>query len=95
MPCIPFRTPDGTSGIVCTRDRRTGPRCAVDGCRAPSGYQCDYPVSPRKTCDRHLCANHAHEVGADIHYCPEHFAQWKRDGAPTQGAFDFDKGEGS
>lgn len=93
MPCIPFRLPGGTSGFVCTRKPRR--RCSVDGCRAPSGYQCDYPVRPGKTCDRHLCVTHAHEVGADVHYCPEHAAQWTRDGAPTQGALNLDQGEGS
>jgi hypothetical protein len=67
-------------------------RCSVDSCRAPSGYQCDYPVRPGKTCNRYLCANHAHEVGTNVHYCPEHTAQWKRDGAPTQGNLDFDQG---
>ncbi|MBB5443251.1 MULTISPECIES: hypothetical protein [unclassified Paraburkholderia] len=76
MPCIPFRLPDGTSGIVCTRDRRTERRCSVDSCRAPSGYQCDFPVSRGKTCDRHLCAAHAREIAPDVHYCPRHFDVW-------------------
>ncbi|NUX55962.1 hypothetical protein FSB65_21475 [Paraburkholderia sp. JPY418] len=91
MPCIPIRTPDGAAGFICTRDRRTGRRCSVDGCRAPSGFQCDYPVSPRRTCDRHLCAQHAHEAAPDVHYCPEHFAQFQRDGGRLQAALNFDE----
>ena len=87
MPCIPFRFPDGVTGIVCVRGRRV--RCSAGSCGAASGYQCDYPVSTRKTCDRHLCATHAHEIAPDVHYCPEHFAQWQRAGAPMQRGFDF------
>ena len=74
MPCTPFRTPDGVSGIVCT-GRRRAPRCSVDGCNAPSGFQCDHRGPRGKTCDRHLCAVHAHEVGADVHFCPAHMAE--------------------
>jgi hypothetical protein len=87
MPCIPFRLPGGASGFVCTRKPRR--RCSVNGCRASSGYQCDYSVSPRKTCDRHLCATHAYEIGPDKHYCPEHHAAWERVGAPVQGDLDL------
>lgn len=75
MPCTPFRTPDGVSGIVCTRGRRRTPRCSVDGCKAPSGFQCDHRGPSGKTCDRHLCAIHAHEVGSDVHFCPTHLAE--------------------
>jgi hypothetical protein len=72
MPCTPFRLPGGISGIVCTRGRKRAPRCSVAGCKAISGFQCDYPVTPGKSCDRHLCAKHAHEIGSDMHRCPEH-----------------------
>ncbi|WP_454825909.1 hypothetical protein [Paraburkholderia xenovorans] len=72
MPCTRFRLPGGGSGIVCTRGRGRAPRCSVDDCNAPSGFQCDYPTRAGKTCDRHLCAKHAHVVGADLHRCPEH-----------------------
>lgn len=73
MPCTPFRTTDGTTGIVCTSRRR--PRCSVPGCNAPSGFQCDHRVKSGKTCDRHLCAAHAHQVGDDMHLCPTHLAE--------------------
>ncbi|GJH31401.1 hypothetical protein CBA19CS91_01610 [Paraburkholderia hospita] len=74
MPCTPFRFPDGVSGIVCTRGRRTK-RCSVEGCREPSGFQCDFRTAPKKTCDRHLCAVHAHQIGADVHLCPQHMLE--------------------
>ncbi|ADG20353.1 hypothetical protein BC1002_6511 [Paraburkholderia atlantica] len=89
MPCTPFKLPGGGSGFICTRGRRT--RCAAGPCASSSSYQCDYPVGPRKTCDRHLCAKHAHEIAPDVHYCPEHCSLWKRAGAPMQSSFDFDQ----
>ncbi|VWB97369.1 hypothetical protein BLA15816_04704 [Burkholderia lata] len=75
MPCIPFRFPDGMSGIVCTRGRKRAPRCSVPGCQASSAFQCDFHTTTVKTCDRHLCAVHAHEVGDDVHFCPTHLAE--------------------
>lgn len=75
MPCTPFRLPGGTSGIICTRGRKRGRRCSVDGCDAPSDFLCDFQTKPGKTCDRPLCAAHAHQVGADTHFCPTHLAE--------------------
>ena len=75
MPCTPFRLPGGISGIVCTRGRKSVTRCSVAGCTAPSSFQCDHPTKSGKTCDRHLCAKHAHEIGSDLHRCPEHLSQ--------------------
>ncbi|RKE35242.1 hypothetical protein B0G76_1303 [Paraburkholderia sp. BL23I1N1] len=79
MPCTPFRSPGGVSGIVCTRGRERTPRCSVPGCKEPSGFQCDYQVRASKTCDRHLCAVHAHQVGADTHFCPTHLPESSSD----------------
>lgn len=73
MPCTPFRTADGLTGIVCTSRRRV--RCSVPGCNEPSGFQCDHRSGAGKTCDRHLCAVHAHEIGPDVHFCPAHLAE--------------------
>ncbi len=73
MPCTPFRTRDGMTGIICTNRRR--PHCSVSGCNAVSGFQCDYRAGSGKTCDRHLCATHAHQVGDDVHFCPTHLAE--------------------
>ncbi|WP_227242479.1 hypothetical protein [Paraburkholderia caribensis] len=75
MPCTPFRFPDGTRGIVCTRGRKRVHRCSVDGCNAPSGFQCDFRTRQGKTCDRHLCAVHAHQIGSDVHLCPTHMLE--------------------
>ncbi|TAM02173.1 MAG: hypothetical protein EPN70_17635 [Paraburkholderia sp.] len=92
MPCIPLRTPDGIRGIICSRGRRRAPPpCSVDGCAASSGFQCDYSVGRKRTCDRHLCAAHANEIAPDVHYCPEHFARWAREGAPAQTSIEFDQ----
>jgi len=41
-------------------------------CGGISAFQCDWDVGDGKTCDRHLCATHAHEVGKNRHYCPDH-----------------------
>lgn len=75
MPCTPFSLPGGISGIVCTRGRKRAPRCSVAGCNAPSGFQCDHCAKSGKTCDRHLCAVHAHQVGDDVHFCPTHLVE--------------------
>jgi hypothetical protein len=85
MPCTPFRTPDGLTGIACT-SRRRAPRCSVDRCNAPSGFQCDHRAQSGKTCDRHLCAAHAHQVGDDVHFCPTHLAE--TGGERQRGLFD-------
>lgn len=39
---------------------------------------CDYPVGEEKTCDRHICDEHATRIGLDIHYCPDHYSEWKK-----------------
>lgn len=68
MPCTPFTLPNGARGILCTRTRR--PRCA---CGQPATLQCDAPAKRKAgTCDRHLCAKCATEVGPDKHLCPGH-----------------------
>lgn len=48
---------------------------SVAACLAPSGYQCDWDIGSGKTCDRHLCAAHAHQVAKNRHYCPAHFQE--------------------
>ncbi len=79
MPCTPV-TLAGTRAIVCTRTAR--PRCA---CGTPATLQCDAPSARRSgTCDRHLCAACATEVGPDRHLCPGH-AGGQGDVAATAG----------
>ena len=84
MPCAPFTLPGGARGFVCTRSRSPRPRCA---CGKPATIQCDAPTTSRSgTCDRHLCAACADEVGPDRHLCPAH-AGGKA--APAQQAMEF------
>ena len=80
MPCEPivFRDTEGNvtaTGIVCSRGRRSRPKCKV--CQGlardrDSAYQCDgaNPRHKSKTCDMHLCSEHASCVGPDQHLCP-------------------------
>ncbi len=76
MPCTPFELPGGGRGFLCTRSPR--PRCA---CGKPGAFQCDAPSKRRSgTCDKHLCASCATEVGPDRHLCPVHVAE----AAPVQ-----------
>lgn len=85
MPCQPFTLPNGARGVLCTRSRR--PRCA---CGQPATLQCDAPTKRKSgTCDRHLCAACAVEVGPDKHLCPGHatsgFATANEAPQPVQG----------
>lgn len=70
MPCTPFQI-DGARGFICSRTPR--PRCA---CGQPAMLQCDAPTRRSTgTCDRHLCAGCATEVGPDRHLCAQHAGQ--------------------
>ena len=74
MPCTTVALPGGVRAIICTRRQR--PRCA---CGVFSSLQCDAPTHRRSgTCDRHLCAACAVEVGLDRHLCPTHQAQQRQ-----------------
>lgn len=73
MPCTPIKLPGGISAIVCGSRQRVR-RCKW--CSAPGGYQCDWKIGGGKTCDKHICAEHAQEVAPDKHLCPEHQAAW-------------------
>ncbi|MFG5411474.1 hypothetical protein ABXN37_29280 [Piscinibacter sakaiensis] len=68
MPCTTIDL-SGTRAIVCTRTR--SPRCA---CGRRATLQCDASAPARRsgTCDRHICATCATEVGPDRHLCPTH-----------------------
>jgi hypothetical protein len=74
MTCEPIRLPNGTPAIVCTRGRRRRQKCWFRGCSADALYQCDAPMSDRKsgTCDRHVCEAHRTRAGRDVDFCPEH-----------------------
>lgn len=73
MPCYTLKTEDGGTMFICGK---FGPHCR-GGCGAPGDeFLCDYPIGKGKTCDAPLCADHAHEVAPDVHYCPGHHAKW-------------------
>jgi len=71
MPCETLRDQNGEPiGIVCSRTLR---RCSISGCSAAGTKLCDWVIGPKqRTCDRRICAAHAHHVGPDRDYCPEH-----------------------
>jgi hypothetical protein len=73
MPCYRWIADDGTEGHICGD---FGSHCAA--CGTVSTLLCDYPVGNDKTCDRAICEHCAHEVGADIHYCAGHYAEWEK-----------------
>lgn len=55
-------------------------------CLAMSTYLCDWPVEGGKTCDRPLCAVHAHQAAKNRHYCPNHHAE-SINTSPQRGLF--------
>lgn len=48
---------------------------AMQVCGAISGFECDWPVANRRTCDKPLCEAHASAVGPNKHYCQQHHAE--------------------
>lgn len=47
-------------------------------CGSVADYLCDFPVGKSgRTCDRRMCAEHAHQVGEDMHYCDTHYKEWQ------------------
>lgn len=72
----------GGIAIACTR---TSPRtCSAEAgcCNKPATKQCDYPIRfgtrSKGTCDRYLCADHAHAHG-DLDLCPAHHRKAEAD----------------
>jgi len=53
-----------------------GPHCA--DCGDVAENLCDFPVGDGLTCDRKICTYHSHEVAPGIHYCDQHYAEWKK-----------------
>ena len=75
-----FLAPSGQEvrGIACGRSERKW-RCF---CGLAGGYQCDWILGDRKAekpahCDRHLCPDHAFQIGLNKHVCPEHREVWE------------------
>lgn len=74
MPCYKlYNSEREHTGFLCGQ---LGEHCLQ--CGDVAGYLCDYPVGRGKTCDRPLCEYHAVEIGPGIHYCPTHYAVWKK-----------------
>lgn len=71
MPCYIEPTRNGTM-FLCGD---LGPHCA--DCGAVGNYLCDYPVGDGKTCDRNVCNRHAHEIAPNMHYCDQHYTEWR------------------
>lgn len=69
MTCEKIAMPGGGVAIVCSRGRRTPPKCR---CGRPATLLCDHPKSKGGTCDKPICAACASEVGPDRHHCPAH-----------------------
>lgn len=68
MPCELIRIRDGGTIVLCSSKRSQ--RCSV--CRRyKASLQCDFPDG-KATCDKHLCASCAVEIGPDLHACPSH-----------------------
>lgn len=75
MTCDYLKMDGKIVGIVCSRGKRRQ-RCAW--CTHTVGeFQCDWKMGEGKTCDKHLCAAHAQEVGENKHLCPEHQKAYK------------------
>lgn len=76
MPCVPFSTPDGARGFMCTTGRRK--RCAC-GSGRPQSRLCDWkdPTKANGTCSAPLCTACTHVPAKDKDLCPTHAADWK------------------
>lgn len=53
-------------------------RVKLCACGRHSRFQCDWKLGAGKTCDKHLCSNHAQECGPEKHLCPEHQETYRR-----------------
>ncbi len=82
MHCTRIKLPNGAFAIVCSsrKPKHRSHRCEF--CSGEAGFQCDARLagSEGKTCDRWLCADHAHQVAPDKHLCPPHegaYLMWR------------------
>lgn len=71
MPCYQVKSKIGPM-FICGD---LGEHCS--SCSDVGLYLCDFPVGDNKTCDLHLCDDHAHEVAPNLHYCDAHFKMWE------------------
>lgn len=66
-----------------------------DFCSDMSLFLCDWPAGGGRTCDKALCEAHAHHVGPNKRYCPEHFADHTNSHAQRGLFIDLAEGEHS
>lgn len=78
-----IKMPDGSTAIVCVRGGKKPALC--DYCAKLHSKLCDWPMDDKgtKTCDKKLCDDHAHNVGPDRDYCPEHHQVILAQGKPN------------
>ncbi len=75
MPCVPFSTPDGARGFMCTTGRRK--RCACGSGRFAT-LLCDWkdPTKANGTCSAPACLSCRVSVGKDKDLCRDHAKVW-------------------
>lgn len=84
MGCQSVKVPGGDV-FICRLGRRY--RCVA--CTMVGGLQCDWKVSPTKTCDAYICPEHAFQVAPNKHLCPQHqeaYKGWQARRAAKDGA---------
>ncbi|OYZ75986.1 MAG: hypothetical protein B7Y09_22305 [Polaromonas sp. 24-63-21] len=77
------KLPEGCGAAIGVQ---TSDGAAMQRCLAPSRFQCDWDIGNGRTCDRHLCQDHTHQVGPDRHLCPIHITLLE-DGCELLGPF--------
>ena len=84
MKCGIKILPNGVTVIVCYRGADRQKRCAW--CHHEGGVVklCDFLTGPDATCDKPLCAEHAHSVGPGIDLCPAHFNKFQAEKASEE-----------
>lgn len=68
MACEIVKLENGFRAIVCTRGRRSSPKCS---CGRRADFVCDWKIRPAMTCDAPVCAECAVSPAKDKHICPE------------------------
>lgn len=83
MKCTPIeieREGQKIRAIVCGSARvATRPmRCMHKDCGRPTNKLCDWKVGDGKTCDMHICPEHATQPARGKDLCPAHAAEWAK-----------------
>lgn len=75
MACERVSIPDGaggvTTGIICTRGRRSKRRrCATPECLREPRFECDGKLPNGKPCNALICVQHRTNIGPELDHCP-------------------------